>query len=323
MNHKPVFCIFACCALALGIPSHAQTYPVKPVRVVVPLAPGPGPDEVARLVARAMSDSMGQPVVVENRPGATGIIGADHVAKSAPDGYTIVLGTSSTHITAKLLVKNLSYDPVKDFTAITAAVEPVTCIALHPSVPANTVREFIDYARKNPGKLAYGSPGVGSVFHLAGESMKLLTGIDMVHVPYKGVVLAMTDVVAGQIPVTLISAANAIPFMRVGKAKIIGVLEGSRYPRLPDIPTVGETLSGFVKPASWFGFFGPAGLPQPVLARLNAEIVKAVNSRELREPFDNAALAIIGNSPEQFAAMQLAGLEVYEKAIKAAGLKPE
>ncbi len=271
----------------------SQLFPIKPIRMVVPLSPGPGPDEVARLIARSMTDSIGQPVVVENRPGATGIIGADYVAKSAADGYTIVLATSSTHVTAKFLVKNLPYDPVKDFTPITAAVEPVTCIALHPSVPANTVREFIDYAKSNPGKLAYGSPGVGSVFHLIGESLNMLIGLDMVHIPYKGVVPAMSDLVAGQIPVTFISAANAIPFMRVGKARIIAVLESSRYSRLPEIPTVGETLSGFVKPPSWFGFFGPAGLPPQVTARLNSEIVKAVNSRKLRAPFDERLLSVI------------------------------
>ena len=310
-------------AVTLSAGAIAQAYPQKPVRIIVPTSPGPGPDQVARLLAPKMAGGLGQSVLVENRIGANGVIGSDVVARSAADGYTLLFTTPSTHITTVYLYKGLPYDPVKDFTPISIAVEPVTVMAVNVSVPANSVKEFIEYARRNPNKLAYGSSGVGSVFQMVGEMLKQATGIEMTHVPYKGVVLATGDLVGGQIAVAFIPMANALPQARGGKIRILAVLEGARFSGTPDIPTIGESIPGFEKPGSWFGYFGPAGLARPIVMRLHREIVSALNSPEVKPKLDEGAFAVIGNTPEEFAAMMKSGFEVYGKAIKAAGLKPE
>ncbi len=312
-------------ALCLAVPLtvFSQAYPTRPIRMIVPFPPGPALDLVARLVTAKMGESLGQPIVVENRSGANGAIGSELVARAAPDGYTLLAATASTHVTAAFLVKNLPYDPQKDFTPIAASVEPVTCLVVNSSVPANSVNELIDHARRNPGKLSYGSSGVGSVFHMMGELFKQTTGVDMVHVPYKGVVPAMSDVAAGQIPMTFIAVANAIPHMRTGKVRILATLEPGRYAGLPGVPSIVESVPNFHKPASWFGFFGPAGLPQPILARLNSEMVKALNSPDVRTKLEDVGYAIIGNTPEQFGALIKAGMQQYGGIIKAAGIQPE
>lgn len=309
--------------LAAPLTVFSQAYPSRPIRMIVPFPPGPALDLVARLVTAKMGESLGQPIVVENRSGANGAIGSELVARAAPDGYTLLAGTASTHVTAVFLAKNLPYDPQKDFTPITASVEPVTCLVVNASVSANSVNELIEHARRNPGKLSYGSSGVGSVFHMMGELFKQTTGVDMVHVPYKGVVPAMSDVAAGQIPMTFIAVANAIPHMRTGKVKILATLEPGRYAGLPGVPSIAESVPNFRKPASWFGFFGPAGLPQPTLARLNAEMVKALNAPDVRTKLEDVGYAVIGNTPEQFAALIKAGMQQYGGIIKAAGIQAE
>lgn len=309
--------------LAAPLPVLSQAFPARPIRMIVPFPPGPALDLVARLVAMKMGESLGQPIVVENRSGANGAIGSELVARAAPDGYTLLAATASTHVTSVFLTRNLPYDPQKDFTPITASVEPVTCLVVNASVPANSVKELIDHARRNPGKLSYGSSGVGSVFHMMGELFKQTTGVDIVHVPYKGVVPAMSDVAAGQITMTFISVSNAIPHLRAGKVKILATLEPGRYAGLPGVPSIVESVPGFHKPASWFGFFGPAGLTQPILARLNAEMVKALNAPEVRSKLEDVGFAVIGDTPEQFAALIKAGMQQYGGIIKAAGIQPE
>jgi tripartite-type tricarboxylate transporter receptor subunit TctC len=319
---KPCAAVFA---LALGAaPAPAQTFPVKPIRLMVPFEPGSlGVDYAVRQVTPKMSEGLGQPVVIENRPGANGMIGAEVVARAAPDGYTLLFTTPSTHITSVFLPKKMPFDPVKDFTPITAAVEPATCIVVHASVPAGNAREFLEHAKRNPGKLSYGSAGIGSTYHFAAERLKQAAELDMFHVPYKSAPSALTAVVSGQIQVSFTTLASAMPHARAGKVRILGVLERTRHPRYPDVPAVSETVPAFEKPASWFGFFGPGGLPQPVLARLNAEIVKALNAPEVRLKYEEAAMFVIGNTPEQFAASITRGYEVYGKAAKAAGVRPE
>ena len=310
-------------AIATPFAAHAQSWPAKPIRMIVPFSAGSTLDLIARMVAARMQEALGQPVVVDIRTGANGMIGSDLVARSAPDGYTIQIGTSGTHQTSIYLNKNVPYDPIRDFTPITAAVEPMTCLVAHPSLPANSVNELIEYARRNPGKLSYGTTGVGSVFHLAGELFNQTAGVDMVHVPYKGIPPTMTDLVAGQILLSYTAVPDAMPYIKAGKIKVLAVLEAKRYPGLPDVPAVSESVPGFRKPTTWFGFFGPAGLPQPILARLNSEIVKAINAPETRTKLEAMGLAPIANTPEQFAAMLKNGIEQYGKIVKSAGIQPE
>lgn len=313
---------FAACALAVSS-AFAQTYPTKPIRLVVAVAPGPGVDYVARTIAPKMVEDLGQNLVIENQSGGNGIIGTNAVVRSAPDGYTMLMATPSMIITAKLLSKDLPYDPLKDLVAVSCAVEPATSLIVHPSVPANNVKEFVEWVKKNPGKVSYASSGVGSVFHMVGELFNQAAGVDMVHVPYKSVPPAVQAVVANEVPVTFAAISNALPQAKANKVRILGVLEKSRFPGMPNIPTVGESLAGFEKPPSWFGYLAPAGTPDALVRRLNASIVKSVNSPDVKKTLEDSGLNIIASSPEQFTGMIKAGFDVYAKAIKIAGLKPE
>ena len=257
----------------------AQTWPAaRPLTMVVPFPPGPALDLVARLVGGKISDALGQTVVVENRSGANGTIGSSLVARATPDGYTLLAATAGTHVTAVHLMKHLPYDPLKDFAPIVAAVEPVTCLAVHSAVPVDTVEELIAYARSHPDELSYGSSGLGSVFHMMGELFNQTAGVRIKHVPYRGVAPAMQDVISGHIPMVFISVSNAIPAMQTGRVKILAVLEPTRYPKLSQVRSMSEIVSAFQKPSSWFGFFGPAGLPREIVTRLNIEMV----SRSMR-----------------------------------------
>jgi tripartite-type tricarboxylate transporter receptor subunit TctC len=217
----------------------------------------------------------------------------------------------------------LPYDPIKDFTPITAAVEPVTVMTANPSLPVNSVKELIAYAKANPGKLNYSSPGVGAVFHMSGELFKLGAGVDIVHVPYKGAAPALAGVIAGEVSIGFNSLGSVLPHLRSGKLKVLAVLEAKRYPGLPDVPSIGETLPGFQKPASWFGLFGPAGLPPQTLARLHDELVASLRDPDVHSKINDLAMSVIANTPEQFSAMIKSGIEQYGSLIKAAGIQPE
>jgi len=311
--------------LLMAVPpgAGAQTWPAKPIRMIVPFPPGPALDLVARLVGNKLNEALGQPVVIENRSGANGAVGSEFVARAAPDGYTILAGTAGTHVTSVFLVKTLPYDPVKDFTPITAAVEPVTCLTVHVSVPANSVQQLIDYAKQNPGKLSYGSSGVGSVFHLMGELFHQTTGVELVHVPYKGVAPAVADLVGGHIPMVFTSISAVQPYEKGGQIRTLAILEPERFPAMKDIPSISETVPAFRKPSSWFGFFGPPGLPAPILARLNAEIVKALRAPDVKGKLEDAGLAVIADTPEEFAALLNKGIDQYGQIIKTAGIQPE
>ncbi len=313
--------ILAAALAAMPVASHSQAYPAKPIHLVVPFPAGPAADLVARLVGSKMAPALGQPIIYDNRAGANGAIGSEFVAHSAPDGYTIQVGTSSTHLSSIFLTKNLPYDPVKDFTPIIALVDPSTCLVVHPSVPVNSVKELIDYARRNPGKLSYASSGAGGFLHLAMEQFKQATGVNIVHVPYKGAGPAAVDVSAGRVESAIMSVAQARPFASAGKVKILAYLD--RYSFLPpDAPVLADLTPGFEKLLAYMGFYGPAGLPRPIVSRLNAEALKALNSPEVHDKLTEIDYGILGGSPEDFAAMVSKGMQVYARVIKAAGIQP-
>jgi tripartite-type tricarboxylate transporter receptor subunit TctC len=321
---RPLSIVLGIAATVLGnAVAAAQAWPSRPITIVVPFPPGPALDLVARQIGAKIAVPLGQTVVIENRTGANGAIGSNGVARSAPDGYTLLAATAGTHVTAVHLMKSLPYDPIKDFTPIIAAVEPVTCLAVAASLPVNSVPELIAYAKTHPDELSYGSSGVGSVFHLMGELFNETAGVRIKHGPYRGVAPAMQDVIGGHIPMVFISVANADAAAKAGQVKILAVLEPARYSRLPNVPSMSEIIPAFRKPSSWFGFFGPPGLPQPVVTRLNAEMAKALSQPEVVQNFETNGYAPIGGTPQQFADLLKDGIERYGAIIKAAGIQPE
>jgi tripartite-type tricarboxylate transporter receptor subunit TctC len=295
----------------------------KPITIVVPLPPGPSVDMIARIVAIKLSESLGQTVIVENHGGANGTLGSHLVARAAPDGYTLLAATPASHVTAKFLMKNLPYDPVKDFTPIMAAAEPVTALVVNSELPVNSVQELIAYAKAHPGKLSYGSSGVGSVFHLTGELFNQIAGVNIAHVPYRGVSKPMQDVAAGHIQMMDISLSSARGALASHKAKVLAILEPKRYGKMPDVPSMSEILPGFRKPSTWFGFFGPAHLPPDILARLSTEMRKAITAPDVRAKLEANDLMVIADTPEEFAALQLDSIRKFGAIIKAAGLQPQ
>jgi len=315
------FCLLA--VLACGMPALAQAWPTRPITMVVPFPPGPGLDLMARLVGAKLAEALKQSVVVENRTGANGVIGASLVARAPPDGYMLLMSTASTHVTAVHLIKNLPYDPLKDFTPIAAAVEPVTCLVVNGALGINSVPDLIAYAKAHPGEMSYGSSGVGSVFHLMGELFNETAGVKINHVPYRGVAPALQDVIAGHIPLAYLSISNVLGVADQGSVKILAVLEPKRFALRPQIPSMSEVLPAFRKPSSWFGLFGPPGLPAPITARLNAEAVKALNAPDVMGKLNDNGLAVIGGSPGDFKALIEDGIVRYGAIIKAAGVEPE
>lgn len=300
-----------------------QAYPAKPIRIIVPFPAGGAADVTARTVGQKMAERLGQPMITDNRVGAGGAIGSELVARSTPDGYTLLWTTPSTHLSGVFISKNLPYDPIKDFTPVGAALESYSGLVVGMHVPVTNVAELVELAKKNPGKLSYSSAGIGTEFHLTGELFKQAAGVDILHVPYRGAAQALTDLVAGQISMTFATMSALMPNVKAGKVRLLGVLNPTRNPDQPDMPSVGETVKNFQKLASWQGMFGPAGLPDPVLRRLNAELGTALKSPELARKWQETSQRVIFNTPEEFAVQIRNGLESYGKTIKAVGIKPE
>ena len=298
----------------------AQDFPNKALRMVVAYPPGASSDTLARSVAQKMSQSIGQPIVVENRAGASGNIGTEYVARQSGDGYTFMLGTDATHAANMHLTATPSFHPLKDFTALTlAALNPIVLV-VNPAVPVRSVRELIDYGRANPDKIAYGSSGAGSPHHLAGELLKQSSGVPFLHVPYKGGAQAVTDVLGGQVPMVFSSLITVLPHIRSGKLRAIAVTQATRYAGLPEVPTFAETLPGF-EMNSWLGFFAPAGLPEAVTRRLNEELIKALRDPEVQPRLDAGGLIVATLSPADFAAMVRKEYEQRGRLISAAAVK--
>ncbi len=309
-------------ALVPGLAA-AQAFPAKPVHIIISIPAGGAADVILRVVAPKIQENLGQPLVLENRPAMSGVLAAEQVSKMAPDGYSLFFTTPSSQITVKFISKNVRYDPEKDFTPITAFVEPVSTLVVHPSVPAKNLQEFIAYAKKNPGKLAYGTPGVGSVFHLVGEAFREAAGVEVLHVPYKGTINAVNDLAGGQIQWTLSAFPNVRPYVASGKLRLLAWASSKRFSAYPDIPTVSEIVPGFEAPPSWFGMFGPANMPRPVLTRLNGDMVKALTTPEIKARVEEMGNLVIANSPEEYALLMKRGIAIFGKVFKAAGLKPE
>jgi tripartite-type tricarboxylate transporter receptor subunit TctC len=311
--------------LATGLSTnlHAQAYPTKPIRVVIPNEPGTL-DFYIRMMEPRLREIMGQPWIVEYRAGAGGQIGASTVAKAAPDGYTIMFTHPGTHATVQYLSNTVLYDPVNDFTPITALAASWLCLLAHPSLPANTVQELVELAKKSPGKLSYSHNGVGNTTHMSGEQMKIITGIDMLQVAYKGGAPALGAVVANQVPLSIVSiAGGAMPQIKAGKVKILAMIGSKRYPGLPNVPNMPEVLPGFEPPPTWIAFFGPAQLPKPVLDRIYGALVGALKDADLRDKVEATGVAVMLNTPEEFAALQKRDIASIGRVVKAAGIKPE
>lgn len=301
----------------------AQSWPSKPIRFILPFPPGGGGiDVMARAIGQRLTETFAQPVLVENRAGASGAIAADAVARAAPDGHTFFFTTPGIIVTS-LFVPNLPFDARKDFTPVTAVVEPVTCVVVGPAVSAINLKEFIEFAKKNPAKVFYASNGVGSFFHLAGELLNQQAGTEMTHVPYKGAPPVVQDLITGRIHMAMNSISSMSPQIRSGKFRVLAVLERNRYRGLPDIPSLSEVYAGFEKPASWWAFLAPANLPPAIATRFQAEVARFINAPEIQKMLDQDALTPIANTPEQFATAYRNGFDVYARAYKAAGIKPE
>ena len=309
-------------ALLVLIPGMAlaQPYPSKPIRLIVPFPPGGTSDILARVVAQKMSEGLGQPMVIENRGGASGTIGAAVVAKSAPDGYTILSGSSGTSVIAEHLYRSLSFDPVKDFQPISRIALVPGVLIVHPSVPAKSVADVIAQARAQPGKLTFASGGPGTIQHLSGELFRHMAKVDMLHVPYKGGAPALNDLLGGQVMMSFEPLPTAVPHIKSGKVRPLGVTTPKRIPALPEVPAIAESLPGY-ELALWFGFMGPAGMPRDVTQRLNAEMVRALKSPEVRERLQSQGAEPIGDSVEEFAALLKKESAQWADFAKATGIK--
>jgi tripartite-type tricarboxylate transporter receptor subunit TctC len=301
---------------------HAQTYPAKPVRLIVGFPPGGGTDVVARIIAPKLSENLGQPVVIENRPGATGTTAAAMVAKSPPDGYTLMMGHVSVNAIAPSLFPNLQYDVIKDFAPIILTASVPHFVTVHPSFQVGSVKELVARLKAEPGKHTFPSAGNGSTPHLAGEMFKSLAGVQLVHVPYKGTGQSMQDLLAGQHLVAFDTMPASAPYVRAGRLKALAVSSPKRLPEHPDLPTVEEAgVPGYVI-STWYGMFAPAGTPPEIVNRVHAETLKAMQSPEVRAKLVEIGVdETVTRTPEEFAAIVRADAARYAKVVKDAGLK--
>lgn len=307
-----------CSSLAL-----AQAFPTKPVRVITQFAPGSSGDTTLRVITPIISQDLGQPVLIDNRAGGGGMVAAELTVRAAPDGYVILCATSATQVVRPFMVRGPSFDTLKDFTPITALYSAITLLVAHPSVPVNSMGELIEYARRNPGKFSYGSSGIGTDHHLTGEQIRILTGAEIVHVPYKATAQALIDVVTGQLPLTYAITGAAGTFIKSGKIKVLGVVKNQRVALLPDVPAFGEVMPKFQQPPNWTAIFGPGGLPPPVLSRLNSAIVKSMHHPDAQARWIANGYEVIGNTPEEFATQIKLQTALVASIVKSAGITPE
>ncbi|MFM9972861.1 MAG: Bug family tripartite tricarboxylate transporter substrate binding protein [Burkholderiales bacterium] len=311
-----LLCLLLPCASAM-----AQTFPSKPIRTIMTV--GGGLEILGRMVAQGLTESLGRPVVLETQSGAGGAIGAEMVARAAPDGHTLALMGPQTMLVRKHLVKNVPYDPVSDFTPIGQVVETTAIIVSYTGLPANNLREVIEYARRNPGKLDYGTSGIGTSQHFSAESITQLTGIRWNHIPYKAGPPVLTDLMTGRIHVGFSIMATMVPFLNSDKIRIIAINSEKRYPSLPELPTVTEIIPGYERPPTWSAYFGPAGLPRDIVIRLNSELNRIMAIAAVREKSQGAGLLPSTGTPEELAAMVKRDYAGIGRMVKQLGLVAE
>jgi tripartite-type tricarboxylate transporter receptor subunit TctC len=303
--------------------AYAQTYPVKTIRVINPYTPGGGVDALFRPLAQKMSEGLKQQIVVDNRPGANGMIGMEAAAKAPPDGYTLVVSTTGALAMNVSVYKKIPFDPIKDFVPISNYAESAFILAAHPSLPAKNIKELIALAKARPDQLTYASFGVGSSAQLGMELLSMMAGIKMIHVPYKGSVPMVTDLIAGHVMLSLDSMQSIMPAIRDRRVRALGIAAAKRSPAAPEIPTMTESgLPGF-EVGSWYGLLAPAGTPREIITRLHAEVVKAVGSSEVRERFQSFGSEPLGSSPEEFAAQIKNDIAKWAKVAKTANVRAD
>jgi len=306
--------------LLAGTLAHAQSYPAKPIRIVVPFPAGGIADLYGRLIGTRVSEHWGQPVLVENRTGAGGNIGADAVAKSPADGYTLVMGTFGTHAVNVSLFASMPYNPVRDFAPIALVLEAEGLLVVHPGVPAQTVQELIAYGRANPGRLTFASAGMGTASHLAGELFKTMARVEMTHVPYKGNVPAITDLLAGQTSLLFGTMPTVLPHAKAGKLRALATIGSVRSAAAPELPTVGESLPGF-EVSNWIGLLAPAGTPDDIVRKWNAEVNTVMQGADLKQRLLVEGARFAPNTPEEFGAFIKSEIARWAPVVKASGAR--
>lgn len=309
------------CTLAAG--AAAQSYPTKPVRIIVMYGPGSTIDIMARLIAPKLNEALGQPVIVENRPGAGGAIGMDLAAKAPPDGHTLTIGATGPSVTNPLLYPKIPFDPLRDFAYISLLATGPAVIAVHPSIPAKTVKDLVALAKARPGQLNYGTPGVGTSPHLAGELFKQVTSTQIEHVPYKGNAEAITDLLGGQISMVYTGVPPVIPLMQAGKIRLLATTGDKRIAAIPDLPTIAEAGYPAAAMGIWYGLAAQAATPRDILARLHKEITRIQTLPDIRERFVQLGTEPTSSTPEAFTALVRAELAKWRKVIQAANIKVE
>ena len=310
-------------AILVPLPAVGQTYPSRPVRLIVPFPAGGGADIFARLIGRKLGEGLGQQFVADNRAGAAGIIGCELAARSAPDGYTLVMATTGTHTTNPAVFSRLPYDPVRDFSPISLVAESPFVLIVHPSVPARNVKELIALAKSRPGELTYGSAGVGSSSHLGFELFNTMAGIRGIHVPYKGLPPATADIISGNLVMSWDSITATGPHIRTGRVRALGIGSAKRSELMPEIPTISESgLKGF-ELGSWYALFGPAGMQPEIVKRLHGETVKALAAKDVKDQFAALGAEAVGGTPEALAAVVKSDMTKWAKVARAANVKAE
>ena len=306
--------------LIIALPVLAQSYPTKPIRLVLPYPPGGGTDVIARPLAQKLTEQLGQQVIVDNRGGAGGNIGMEFVAKSPADGYTLLFALTAQYAVNPSLYPKLPYDPVRDYAPISLLANAPYLLVVHPALPAKSVAELVALVKARPGQLSYSSSGNGSGAHLAGEMLRSLAHVEIVHVPYKGAGPAMPDLIAGQVQLSFITYTAAGPHIKTGRLRALGVTTAKRSPTLPDLPAIGETVAGYDS-AVWYGFAAPAGTPPEIVSKLNTEVLRVLAAPDFRSRITLEAVSPIGSTPEEFSSFMKSEIVRWAKVVKDSGAK--